>query len=101
MIPGFHRTGTRLPAHPWVTGIEGSAPSEREEGVHVFEDLPILTVVIVLAVVAYVLLSFSYIGPTEVGLVIKRLGRRLDEGHVIAFKREAGYQAGLLMPGLR
>ena len=66
-----------------------------------FEDLPILTVVIVLAVVAYVLLSFSYIGPTEVGLVIKRLGRRLGEGHVIAFKREAGYQAGLLMPGLR
>ena len=34
-----------------------------------FEDLPILTVVIVLAVVAYLLLSFSYIGPTEVGLV--------------------------------
>ena len=66
-----------------------------------FEDLPILTVVIVLAVVAYILLSFSYIGPTEVGLVIKRLGRRLDEGHVIAFKREAGYSAGLLMPGLR
>ena len=66
-----------------------------------FEDLPILTVVIVLAVVAYLLLSFSYIGPTEVGLVIKRLGRRLGDGHVIAFKREAGYQAGLLMPGLR
>ena len=45
-----------------------------------FETLPILTVVIVLAVVAYLLLSFSYIGPTEVGLVIKRLGRRLGEG---------------------
>ena len=45
-----------------------------------FEDLPILTVLIVLAVVAYVLLSFSYIGPTEVGLVTKRLGRRLGRG---------------------
>ena len=66
-----------------------------------FEDLPILTVLIVLAVAAYIFLSFSYIGPTQVGLVTKRLGRRLQEGHIIAFGREAGYQAFLLMPGLR
>ncbi|MEP6757908.1 MAG: hypothetical protein ABJB55_01785 [Actinomycetota bacterium] len=31
----------------------------------------------------------------------KRLGGQLREGHVIAFKGEAGYQASLLMPGLR
>ncbi len=61
----------------------------------------LITIIVVALVILYVLASFSYIGPTEVGLVAKRLGRRLREGHVIAFKREAGYQANLLMPGLR
>ena len=61
-----------------------------------------MVALIVAGVIAlYLLLSFSYIGPTEVGLVAKRLGGRLREGHVIAFKGEAGYQASLLMPGLR
>jgi uncharacterized membrane protein YqiK len=61
----------------------------------------LITIIVVALVILYVLASFSYIGPTEVGLVAKRLGSRLREGHVIAFKREAGYQANLLMPGLR
>jgi uncharacterized membrane protein YqiK len=61
-----------------------------------------LVALIVVGIIAlYLLLSFSYIGPTEVGLVAKRIGGRLREGHVIAFKGEAGYQANLLMPGLR
>jgi hypothetical protein len=45
--------------------------------------------------------SFKVIGPTELGLVTKRLGRRLAEGNVIAMHGEAGFQHGLLMPGLR
>ncbi len=51
--------------------------------------------------VLYVFLSAIYIGPTEIGLVAKRFGRKLSENQVIAFKHEAGYQAALLMPGLR
>src|SRR5438093_11447943 len=50
----------------------------------------------------YLLMSTRRIGPTEVGLVTKRLGwRRLSEDNPIAFDKEAGYQADLLMPGLR
>jgi uncharacterized membrane protein YqiK len=52
-------------------------------------------------VVFYVLLSLQLIGPTQVGLVGKRFGRKLSQGHVIAFNGEAGYQEALLMPGLR
>ncbi len=60
-----------------------------------------ITIIVIVLVVLYVVLSFNMIGPTEVGLVGKRIGPRLREGHVIAFKGEAGYQANLLMPGLR
>src|ERR1051326_6507487 len=45
--------------------------------------------------------SVHRIGPTEVGLVTKRFGRRLREDNPIAFRGEAGYQADLLMPGTR
>ncbi len=60
-----------------------------------------VVVVVAGAVVLYLLMSVKIIGPTEVGLVGKRIGRKLAEGHVIAFAREAGYQADLLMPGIR
>ena len=43
-----------------------------------------------------------HIGPTQVGLVVKRFSfKKLSEDNPIAFKGEAGYQAELLMPGLR
>ena len=46
--------------------------------------------------------SFRVIGPTEVGLLTKRFsGKKLSENNPIAFNDEAGYQADLLMPGLR
>ena len=46
--------------------------------------------------------SIHLIGPTEVGLVNKRFAfRKLPEDNPIAFHDEAGYQAALLMPGLR
>jgi uncharacterized membrane protein YqiK len=42
------------------------------------------------------------IGETQVGLVAKKFAhRRLAEGNPIAFDGEAGYQAVLLMPGVR
>src|SRR4029453_15551852 len=59
------------------------------------------------AVAAFVVLvvlakSVHPIGPAEVGLVNKKLGfRKLHGDNPIAFRGEAGYQAELLMPGLR
>jgi regulator of protease activity HflC (stomatin/prohibitin superfamily) len=55
---------------------------------------------IVLAIL--ILPSIRVIGPTEVGLVMKRFSfKKLEEDNPIAFKGEAGYQADLLMPGFR
>jgi len=49
-----------------------------------------------------ILFSIRRIGPTEVGLVTKRLsGKKLTSDNPVAFNGEAGYQAELLMPGLR
>jgi uncharacterized membrane protein YqiK len=56
-------------------------------------------VVLVLAVLGF--LSVYSIGPTEVGLVRRRFGRKLPGDNPVAFNGEAGYQAQLLMPGLR
>jgi hypothetical protein len=53
------------------------------------------------AVVATLLCSIYSIGPTEVGLVRKRLGSKLPGDNPLAFRGEAGYQAEMLMPGLR
>ncbi|TMK19033.1 MAG: hypothetical protein E6G68_06430 [Actinobacteria bacterium] len=48
------------------------------------------------------LASLHKIGPNEVGLVTKRLSfRKLSQDNLIAFDKEPGYQADLLMPGLR
>src|SRR5438876_6711081 len=59
-----------------------------------------LTGIMILA--AFVVIKSIYsIGPTEVGLVRKRFGRKLPGDNPIAFHDEAGYQAELLMPGLR
>ena len=64
-------------------------------------EYPLLPIGLVLAVV-YIVLSFHRIGPTEVGLVIKRFSfAKLKKDNLVAFHGEAGYQAKLLMPGLR
>jgi uncharacterized membrane protein YqiK len=60
----------------------------------------------ILAFVALVLLlvvakSLHSIGAAEVGLVTKRLGRNIQGDQLVALDGEAGYQAELLMPGLR
>jgi regulator of protease activity HflC (stomatin/prohibitin superfamily) len=62
-------------------------------------------VTVIAAVVVLLLLllpSLRIIAPNEVGLVIKRLSRKkLAGGNLVAFRGEAGYQADLLMPGIR
>jgi len=61
-------------------------------------------IVIAVGVVSFglVLASFCNIGQTEVGLVSKRFSmKKLPGDDPVAFKGEAGYQADLLMPGLR
>ncbi len=62
----------------------------------------IVGVIVVVIVVFVVWKSFHSVGATEVGLVGKRFAfRKLDEDNPIAFRGEAGYQATMLMPGLR
>src|SRR5581483_2652642 len=63
--------------------------------------LAIVVALVVVAAAFVILKSLKYVGPTEIGLPIKRLGARLRDGGVIAFHGEAGYQAELLMPGWR
>jgi regulator of protease activity HflC (stomatin/prohibitin superfamily) len=63
-------------------------------------------IIVILIVAALVVIavfnSVHVIGPTQVGLVNKRFAlRKLPEDNPIAFRGEAGYQARLLMPGLR
>lgn len=56
----------------------------------------------VLIGLALVLPSIHIIGPTEVGLVIKRFSlKKLSDDNPVAFGGEAGYQAEMLMPGWR
>ena len=58
--------------------------------------------IVAVLVILCLLKSIKTIGPTEVGLVTKRFGLgKLGDDNPIAFKGEAGYQAKLLMPGLR
>lgn len=66
------------------------------------ENVPgwLTTVVVLLALI--ILPSLRVIGPTQVGLVMKRFGfRKLKDDNPIGFNGEAGFQADLLMPGLR
>jgi len=62
----------------------------------------IIGIVVVVAIAFVVWRSFHSIGSAEVGLVAKRFAfRKLTDDNPIAFRGEAGYQATLLMPGLR
>jgi hypothetical protein len=66
-----------------------------------FYTYPLLAIAVGLAA-AYVIASLHRIGPTEVGLVTKRFAfAKLTKDNPVAFDGEAGYQADLLMPGLR
>ena len=66
-----------------------------------FFAFPLLMVLLLLAVWSFIA-SLRRIGPTEVGLVTKRFSfKKLAKDNPVAFGGEAGYQADLLMPGLR
>jgi regulator of protease activity HflC (stomatin/prohibitin superfamily) len=72
---------------------------------YIFVDNSVLAVIIPLVLASIVIIvakSLKSIGPTEVGLVNKRLSfSKLSNDDPIAFSKEAGYQVDLLMPGLR
>ena len=58
--------------------------------------------IVVILFFVIVLPSFRVIGPTQVGLVMKRFSfKKLEEDNPVALNGEAGYQADLLMPGWR
>lgn len=62
----------------------------------------VVSLIVISLAAAIVAKSLRVIGPAEIGLVNKRLARRsLPDGNPVAMQGEAGYQAGLLMPGLR
>lgn len=66
------------------------------------DPIVVVTGIAMLLAAATLLMSIHWIGPTEVGLVNKRLAlRKLSDDNPIALRGEAGYQARLLMPGLR
>jgi len=50
--------------------------------------------------IAIAAMSTIRVGPNEVGLVIKRVGREKRSEGPVALDGEAGYQADLLMPGI-
>lgn len=70
-----------------------------------FSGHPLLFTLILFGVVmlwVFIRKSFKSIGPTELGLVNKRVSfSKLSDDNPIAFHGEAGYQEELLMPGLR
>jgi hypothetical protein len=67
----------------------------------VFFAFPLLLLLIATAVWSFIA-SLRRIGPTEVGLVTKRFSfKKLAKDNPVAFNGEPGYQADLLMPGLR
>ncbi len=62
----------------------------------------IIVIAIAVLIVFAAMQSITSIGPTEVGLVTKKFSfKKLHNDNPIAFNGEAGYQAELLMPGLR
>src|SRR4029079_3660666 len=95
-------------ARPWTHGIGVS-----RDGVGFAANAPctkpeaamgglILGIVIVVLLVLIAFKSIHSIGALEVGLVSKRFGfKKLKDDDPVAYHGEAGYQAALLMPGLR
>src|SRR6202162_6606280 len=84
--------------------LTGEYPPRRNRKIEVH--MPVIPSVLLMVAVALVVFGFLHsirrIGPTEVGLVTKRFSwKKLTEDNPVGFDGEAGYQAELLMPGLR
>src|SRR5580692_10117209 len=68
----------------------------------VFADSLVYFAALALILAILILPSIRVIGPTEVGLVIKRYSfKKLKDDNPVALAGEAGYQSELLMPGMR
>lgn len=63
--------------------------------------IAVVAAVVVLLLLIIASLSFHSIGPAQLGLVTKRIGRKLDGDQLVAINGGAGYQADLLMAGIR
>ena len=62
----------------------------------------IIGAVVVALALVLIVPSIRIVGPTRIGLVIKRFSfKKLPGDDPIAFRGEAGFQADLLMPGWR
>ncbi len=61
----------------------------------------ILTAIVSAGALVVLINSLHNIGESQVGLVTKHFGRKLEGSNILAFEGEAGYQAELLMPGWR
>jgi uncharacterized membrane protein YqiK len=101
--PAVQRVELRNEGRKALTVTQTICVVHQKKGTNVPSFLvPLAIAVVALLVVTMPLWrSFTSIGPSEIGLVTKRLGKKLDDGHLIARNGEAGYQAELLMPGLR
>lgn len=67
-----------------------------------FQNFSTILIGFIVFLFVVVLPSIRIIGPTELGLVVKRFSfRKLSGDNPVAFRKEAGYQADLLMPGWR
>src|SRR5262245_52198751 len=81
--------------------FHGTTP-KRRAAVDIAVIVGIVLVALVLLALGFVLYkSVKHIGPDEIGLVTKRVGKKLEGTTVIAMNGEAGYQHALLMPGWR
>jgi hypothetical protein len=59
----------------------------------------ILAVAMLIGVVAIIGSTTLYVGPNEGGLIVKKFGSSLKEGHIVAVNGERGVQAEILSPG--
>src|SRR5262245_30511100 len=93
---------TEIAGLPLGHGRCNSKPaSERSDKVTTTTILFLAAAAAVLALVLFfrLVLGVRVIGEDEAGLLVKRMGRRLPPGRIIALDGEAGYQAQLLPPG--
>src|SRR5215468_10975283 len=90
----------RVPSQ-WRQAHNSEGPNDMDEILRLPATVGLWTIAAAL-ILFIVWRSLWTIGPTEVGLVRKRLSwTNLHDSGPVAFKGEAGYQAELLRPGLR
>src|SRR5262249_44887953 len=83
--PRDPRGNATAASRPTPCGLESSAKGTYEKGSEMGVLVFVVAAAVVVALLGVVLAtSLRYIGPTDLGLVTKRFGRRLSAGNVIA-----------------